>query len=149
VNEEIRDVAWGAPVEDANVVDLPQADHDIDIYDWLSEQNADGVDTVTFDDGSKVKIAAIGEVEENKLLRAARRPDPQPGNPKNTKIDMLTYRRLYIAFSLTKANGKAVTAEQLENVLPGRLTRLQKEIQALSKYEREPAVARDPFDSIG
>lgn len=138
--------AYLAP-DSAEVVEQPAVTEpqDIDIHAWLGQQSAQATDYVEFDDG-RVKIAAVSEVEENRLMKAARRVDPK--NPGQTKVDVLLYRRLYVAFSLGKASGTTIDPDKLNGMLPGKLTRLQREIQRLSAYEVQPQAQIDPFASF-
>jgi hypothetical protein len=122
------------------------ASEDVDIYEWLGRQNADATAFVEID-GARIKIAALSEAEENRILKASRRIDPK--NPQQTRVDLLLYRRAMVAFSLGKAAGKPVQPEQLEKMLPGRLTKLQTEIQKLSGHEVGKVTAPDPFESLG
>lgn len=125
-----------------------QPAEDIDIDAWLTEQADAGkhLSEVVID-GRRIKIAAVTEGEENTLLRQSRRPNPQ--NPKERRVDMLVYRRSYVAFSLSKANGRTIVPEdpRILNMLPGVLTQLQTAIQKLSKYEL-PERQTDPFASL-
>jgi hypothetical protein len=130
-------------LESAPVV---EAAEDIDIDEWLTGQAAASKATdVVVIEGKRIRIAAISEGEENKLIKQSRKLDPRdPRGP--GKVDMLAYRRAYVAFSLAKASGKPVFPEQMEAVPPGNLTRLQNAIQTLSKYEAPERP--DPFASL-
>jgi hypothetical protein len=117
---------------------------DVDIEAWLASQAALAKQVgETVIDGKRIKIAVVDEGEENRLLRQARRP--KPGNPRETQVDMLVYRRLYVAHSLGKAAGRTIDPESLNGMPPGTLTRLQTEIQRLSKYEIPERPQQDPF----
>ncbi len=131
---------------------------DIDVDEWLSDEATKSIQPGHVDlDGRRLKVMPITEDQENALIRMARKPDPK--NPREHKTDVLAYRRLYIAFSLGMASGRVswplnspdlVELQQLANklkpILPGKLTRLQNEIQRLSAYDlpdQQPRV--DPF----
>jgi len=136
-------------LEEAATVDAVE---DIDIEEWLTSQAAqsDTITTVEID-GRRVKIALVDEGEENRLLRQSRRPaGPGSANPKELKVDMLAYRRAYVAKSLSKANGRLISPEdpRLLKMPPGILTRLQQEIQRLSKYELPERRQSDPFEFL-
>jgi hypothetical protein len=121
---------------------------DIDIEAWLTEQAQAGKEFgEVVIDGKRIKVAPITEGEENRLLRSSRRPNPQ--NPKEQKVDMLVYRRAYVAFSLSKAYSRTIMPDdsRVVDMLPGVLTCLQVEIQKLSKYEI-PERQTDPFVSL-
>jgi hypothetical protein len=125
---------------------------DVDVDSWLADQQGQALRTASVNMGGKlVKIAAIDEQEENNLMRASRRP--KRNNPNEQEMDMLLFRRNYIAFSLAKAQGQGQVkaleyAEKLKSMLPGVLTKLQMEIQKLSAYEI-PSRADSPFSFIG
>lgn len=120
-----------------------QPAEDIDIDAWLSDQAAASKEMgEVVIEGKRIRIAVVSEGEENRLIKQSRRPNPR--DPRELKVDMLAYRRAYVAFSLSKAYGKAILAESLEHMPPGNLTRLQNAIQELSKYEL-PERNRDPF----
>ncbi len=115
---------------------------DIGIEQWIAGQAAQSQQVSTIDVGGKaIKIAAVSEGEENRLLKQSRKPNPQT---REMKVDPLVYRRLYVAFSLTKANGRTIQPDSLIQMPPGTLTRLQTEIQKLSQYEL-PERNQDPF----
>lgn len=125
---------------------------DIDIDEWLTSQAAqsDTVATVEID-GRPIKIAVVDEGEENRLLRQCRRPaGPGSPNPKELKVDMLAFRRAYVAKSLSKANDRLINPDdpRLLKMPPGTLTRLQQEIQRLSRYELPERRAADPFEFL-
>jgi hypothetical protein len=146
-------------LEDSAQVEEPEAE-DIDIDQWLSEQaqagDAIGHVIVAGPDGKsrRLKIAAITEGEENKLLKGSKRPDPK--NPREMRVDPLIYRRNYVAFSLLKAHhGRtpddaelAVRREALVRLAPGALTKVQNAIQELSQYERPQQERVDPFSFL-
>lgn len=118
---------------------------DVDIEQWLAGQAAEAGRIGYADiEGKRIKIAMVTEGEENKLLKASRRP--VAGNRNNLKMDPLVYRREYVAFSLSKANGRTVFADSLVNLPPGVLTRLQQAINRLAKYEG--AKQQDPFEYL-
>lgn len=135
--QDIEALEQPAVVEDVAAVD-------IDIDQWLGEQAAAGKRTsYAVIDGKRIPIAVVSEGEENRLIRQSRRPDPR--NPRDLKLDMLVFRRVYVAFSLSKATGRQVLPEQLEAMPPGTLTRLQNEIQRLSQYDVPERPQQDPL----
>jgi len=134
-------------VEALEVTAQTEDAQDIDIDAWLTDQAAAAKETgEVVIDGKRIKIAVVSEGEENRLIKRARRPNSK--DPRDTKVDMLLYRREYVAFSLSKAYGRPVLAEALESMPPGNLTKLQNEIQRLSKYEH-PEHQLDPFSFLG
>lgn len=123
---------------------------DIDLDTWLTEQAAAGKEIgYVVIDGKRIKIAPVTEGEENRLIRASRRPNPS--SPKEMKFDPILFRRTYVAFSLSKANGGVISPEdpRIVNMLPGVLTKLQNEINRLSKYDVPERQQIDPFASLG
>lgn len=123
---------------------------DVDIDAWLTDQAAAGkqIGHVVID-GKRIPIAIVTEGEENKLLKQSRRPNPQ--NPRERTVDMLAYRRAYVAFSLSKASGRVIVSEdpRILEMPPGVVTKLMTEIQRLSKYDIPESRQQDPFSLLG
>lgn len=139
--QDLEVLESAAQVEDAE---------DIDIDAWLTDQAASSKDIGhVVIDGKRIPIAMVSEGEENRLIKQSRRPDPR--NPRGEmKVDMLAYRRAYVAFSLSKATGRAIPSEdqRILDMPPGTITKLMTEIQRLSKYDI-PERTQDPLSLLG
>ena len=113
---------------------------DINPGEWPQHSDAGITGTVVITiDGKprKLKIAAITEKENLKLLKSSRKLDKT--NVRETKMDFQEYRLLSIAFSINKANPMSapITTVQLQEKLTGQLSKIQAEIFKLSGLESE------------
>lgn len=138
----------GAVALDDDPVVLPIApeSQDIDAISWLGSEaeRAKEVGFFEIDDGRRLRIAPITEAEDNLMLRQSRRPNKASGG--KIEVDMILYRRRYIALSLTKGDpGHPVDEAQLNGALSGTLSRLFKAIFLLSGGESTKPELPDPF----
>lgn len=124
---------------------------DIDPNEWLAHDDSTTTDHVFVQMGDRevrLKIAAITEAEDNVLLKASRKFDPKTKSA--GKIDFSRYRKLVVAYSLSKAQGtektpQAVNPDALGAKLTGHLTVIQKAIMKVSGMDMDESTpAADP-----
>lgn len=116
---------------------------DINPLDWLGKDDSQATGFIPVV-GGRMKVSAITEGELNRLVKQSQDFDPRT---KSGKMNPGKLRLAIICYSINKANGTQITAEQLQNKLVGELTTIQKEIFRISGMgpDEEATVPEDFF----
>jgi hypothetical protein len=108
-------------------------EQDIDPETWLNQDDTNVTGKVQVRGGT-LEVAALTQGELTRLRKLARKINMR--DPKGEPIvDPDVLNRGIIAFALSKASGKQIDPERLENKLTGDLTVIAKRILRISGFE--------------